>query len=205
MVLTCDRLLDDPPFPRDMEVPEFSLYLVPVGEEDVEVMEHLQVELAKLGARVFREERVPAPEDAYDRRRDQYRARAFLRLLGAYEGERMLGVTDRDLYMHGLRFVFGQAEAPGRAAVISLNRLKWGGDVDLFLDRCVKEATHELGHTFGLGHCENPRCVMHFSVSLADTDTKSRRFCKGCRNQLVARREVEAQERLGRTEGRRTR
>jgi len=26
----------------------------------------------------------------------------------------------------------------------------------------------ELGHTFGLGHCENPRCVMFFSNSLMD-------------------------------------
>ena len=188
-----------------MEVPEFTLFLVPVGDEDVEVMEHLQVELAKLGARVLREERVPAPEDAYDRRRDQYKARAFLRLLGAYEGDRMLGVTDRDLYMHGLRFVFGQAEAPGRAAVISLNRLKWGGDVDMFLDRCVKEATHELGHTFGLRHCENPMCVMHFSVSLNDTDTKSSRFCKTCRKELVTARENEAEAKLEQLEDRRLR
>jgi archaemetzincin len=167
-----------------VETPGFTLYLVPVGEEDEEVMDHLERELGKLNAKVVRELRVPAPEDAYNRRRDQYQARKFLRLLGAYDGDRMLGVTDRDLYMTGLRFVFGQAEAPGRTAVISMNRLKWGTDVDAFMERCVKEATHELGHTFGLGHCDNPRCVMHFSVSLADTDAKSRTFCKGCRKEL---------------------
>jgi archaemetzincin len=163
-----------------------------MGEEDEEVMEHLQRELGKMGARVIRERGIPVPVDAYDRRRDQYKARSFLRLLGAYDGDRMLGVTDRDLYMSGLRFVFGQAEAPGRAAIISLNRLKWGVDVDGFMERCVKEATHELGHTFGLVHCDDPSCVMHFSVSLADTDVKSRSFCKRCTEELGRTIEVEA-------------
>jgi archaemetzincin len=180
-----------------MEVPPFTLYLVPVGDEDEEVMEHLERELADLGITIIREERIPAPADAYDRRRDQYQARLFLRLLGAYDGDRMLGVTDRDLYMAGLRFVFGQAEAPGRAAVISMNRLKWGVNVDGFMERCVKEATHELGHTFGLGHCEDQACVMHFSVSLADTDKKSRRYCKPCQEELDGLRATEAKAGLG--------
>ncbi len=183
------------PFHNGVEAPGFTLYLVPVGEEDDEVMEHLKRELRKLGADVIKEQRIPAPEDAYDRRRDQYQARKFLRLLGAYDGDRMLGVTDRDLYMTGLRFVFGQAEAPGRTAVISINRLKWGADVDTFMERCVKEATHELGHTFGLKHCSNSRCVMHFSVSLADTDTKSRTFCKRCRAELDRAKALEDEAR----------
>jgi archaemetzincin len=160
--------------------PGFTLFLVPVGDEDSIVMEHLMRELRALGATTYLEEQVPAPEDAYNRRRDQYLARSFLRLLGAFPGDRTLGVTDRDLYMSGLRFVFGQAEAPGRAAVISLNRLHLGVSEDEYLERCVKEAVHELGHTFGLRHCYSPGCVMYFSESLMDTDVKGRHFCKAC-------------------------
>lgn len=173
-------------------LPPFTLSLVPVGDEDGEVMEHLAEELRVLGAEPVMEERVPAPEDAYDRRRDQYVARSFLRLLGAFGGDRTLGVTDRDLYMSGLRFVFGQAEAPGRTAIISLSRLKVGADIDQFMERCVKEAIHELGHTFGLGHCDDPRCVMSFSVSLDDTDRKGRWFCKPCSRRLERLRGREA-------------
>jgi archaemetzincin len=50
-------------------------------------------------------------------------------------------------------------------------------DNSLFLERVVKEATHELGHAFGLRHCPRQKCVMFFSNSLADTDRKCRRFC----------------------------
>jgi len=51
--------------------------------------------------------------------------------------------------------------------------------------RAVKEAVHELGHTFGLDHCSDPRCVMHFSNMLADTDRKGREFCPSCRARLA--------------------
>lgn len=55
----------------------------------------------------------------------------------------------------------------------------------LFHLRAVKEAVHELGHTYGLGHCRNPRCVMSFSNSLRDVDRKERDFCPSCRRKLA--------------------
>ena len=50
----------------------------------------------------------------------------------------------------------------------------------LFLERAVKEAVHELGHTYGLGHCRDPRCIMYFSNTLHDTDLKGPGFCAAC-------------------------
>ncbi len=54
----------------------------------------------------------------------------------------------------------------------------------LFKERALKEAIHELGHLLGLGHCPNPACVMFFSNSLGDTDRKGPGLCPECRRRL---------------------
>jgi archaemetzincin len=94
-------------------------------------------------------------------------------------------VTEHDLYGPSLNFVFGEADLGNRVAIISLSRLSPGfygfsEDVERFQERALKEAVHELGHTYGLGHCSNPLCVMHFSNSLLDTDIKKATFCPEC-------------------------
>ena len=72
-----------------------------------------------------------------------------------------------------------------RAAVqVSSRTEAMAPDDALFLQRAVKEAVHELGHTCGLGHCRNPRCVMFFSNTLHDTDVKGPGFCTACRDKL---------------------
>ncbi len=97
-----------------------------------------------------------------------------------------------DLYTRGLNFVFGQARLGGREAVISLARLHQSfyglpEDEELLLERSLKEAVHELGHTWGLAHCPDHLCVMHFSNSLRDTDVKTARFCSKCFSILKSR------------------
>lgn len=135
---------------------------------------------------------IPLPAGAYRAGRRQYLAVALIQALAAQRpGEylRYLGITEVDLYAPGLNFVFGQALMGGRYCVISIGRLRpsfYGlpPDEDLFRGRVVKEAVHELGHTFGLEHCPDPGCVMRFSNSLADTDRKGGDFCASCRGAL---------------------
>jgi archaemetzincin len=121
------------------------------------------------------------------RSKGQFKADPFLDLVEKQPGNRVLGVTEVDLYSKGsnnrdLNFVFGQAQILGRAAVISLYRLR--GEEDVFHLRALKEAVHELGHTMGLRHCDNKICVMRFSDSLADTDFKNAEFCESCKGKL---------------------
>lgn len=101
-----------------------------------------------------------------------------------------VAITPYDLYSNGLNFVFGVAY-PFKGCIVSYARLI-SDDADLFLSRVRKEVTHEMGHVFGLSHCPDPECVMHFSNSLSDTDFKSENFCPICREKLLL-----SMERLG--------
>ena len=129
---------------------------------------------------------------AYDPSRKQYLSPRLLSALRSFSmepGNRCLGIVDLDLYSPGLNFVFGEADISAEVAVISVYRLRqerYGlpQDEGLFQDRVIKEAVHELGHTYHLGHCDDIRCVMHFSNSLADTDIKGAGFCQKCQQRL---------------------
>jgi len=131
---------------------------------------------------------IAVPAEAYDRMRDQYRVQALLEATRQAAAGRVLGVTEVDLYAEGLNFVFGMAESPGRAAVVSVARLRFEADEAVFAARMLKEAVHELGHALGLAHCRHSKCVMYFSNTLADTDHKGADFCGGCRARLAALR-----------------
>lgn len=101
----------------------------------------------------------------------------------------VLGVTGADLYVPILTFVFGEAQMPGRAALVSLHRLReefYGmpPDPGKLQDRLLKEALHELGHTQGLKHCADWRCLMTSSHAVEKLDVKSGEFCSQCAAQL---------------------
>jgi archaemetzincin len=128
--------------------------------------------------------------NAFDKTRNQYRSNVILSEIQAFAAEkedldRVLGVADVDIFVPELNFIFGEASCPGKAALISLFRLRpefYGAPPDeaVFLARAAKEAVHELGHTLGLRHCPHSSCVMHFSNSIFDADKKQSLFCDDC-------------------------
>jgi archaemetzincin len=124
---------------------------------------------------------------AHDLKRNQFHSTAILAALQPIaNGSRILAVTGLDLFVPVLTFVFGEAQLAGNCAVVSLHRLReevYGlpPNPELLSDRLLKEAIHELGHTFGLRHCDDWRCVMTSSHSVEWLDVKSHEFCASCR------------------------
>jgi archaemetzincin len=170
-----------------------KIVLVPVGKVDGRILEGLQESIGNIFEKeVYMGQPLHSPDYAYNGRRKQYFSSAILLKLGEVErgvGDRVLGVADLDLYVPSLNFVFGEADLEKRVAIVSLCRLSQefyglSEDIDRFKERVLKEAVHELGHTYGLGHCSNPLCVMHFSNSLLDTDIKKASLCPQCEKRL---------------------
>ena len=157
--------------------------ILPIGDVKTEHFLTLALLLSVRFKKISVLDRVPLPRDSFDTARRQHDSAAFLAAAEEGTGEKVLGVTDEDLFAEGLNFVFGRAILGGRACVISTARLAEDDPV-VFRSRMVKEAVHELGHTFGLGHCQDRRCVMRFSNSILDTDKKGTWFCGSCRTML---------------------
>lgn len=159
--------------------PVATIALAPVGDVDPATLAALAPGVAeRFGARVVIAPPLALPRPAWDAARRQWRTGPINDALARARRpgwERLVGVADADLYAPPLHFVFGEADPRG-VAVFSLARLH-DPDRARFIRRATVEAVHELGHTYGLGHCRDPRCVMWFSNTLAETDAKSDRFC----------------------------
>jgi archaemetzincin len=161
------------------------IVLLPLGNPDRRALDNLARDLKGMGFDVERTGRRALPRGAFDARRRQFHADALLGLALSVRAERVFAVTDVDLYTDDLNFVFGMAQPSGKACVISLFRLHRDADEERFRGRALKEAMHELGHTFGLGHCADPGCVMWFSNTLEETDRKAAAYCPRCNEGLL--------------------
>ncbi len=175
------------------------IHLIPLASANGEVGLNRLEYLATNLARTFRTPCRIRPETfdiafALDDRRGQYYSTAIIQRLEKTcdPDARVLGVTACDLYVPVLTFVFGEAQLDGNCAVVSGARLGdeyYGlpGSEALYRERLIKEAAHELGHTFGLRHCPDWRCVMASSHAVERLDVKTAEFCGSCRKSIVNR------------------
>ena len=104
-----------------------GLVLCWIGEREAQpglieaVRAHLGAELRERVAPGFEPER---PRAAWDARRGQYETGRILKWLESRHAgaAKVLGLTDVDLFIPILTFVFGEAQLGGRAAIVSTAR-----------------------------------------------------------------------------------
>lgn len=173
-----------------------ALYVVSVGVVPEMVWEWITKAVAEwFPLPMQRLPALPVPELAYDPKRNQYRSVEFMRMLNQHapqNGSRILGITDVDLSIPMLSFLFGQAQLDGPVAIVSLCRLRqefYGlpAQDDLLRERLTKEVLHEMGHTFGLVHCSEQSCAMSLSTHIGMVDLKTEQYCSRCGLQLAHR------------------
>jgi archaemetzincin len=128
------------------------------------------------------------PDFAFMPVRNQYDASKILKSLAAEpDGAPLkLGLTQSDLSIPILTYVFGESQLGGKAAVISLHRL-FNIDRQVVYKRAAKIAVHEVGHLLGLEHCWETDCLMRFSKQLEQLDRLPLRFCATCEYEISRR------------------
>jgi archaemetzincin len=179
-----------------------NIHLLAIGDVDRLLLEDLSDALAdafrfgpgvagRLGCRILPASL--APDFALHPTRMQVHSTEILGRLPNFvqpDTWRLLGVTEMDLYIPILTFVFGEAQVGNTCAVVSTHRLRqefYGlpADEGLLIDRLLKEAVHELGHTLRLPHCEDYRCAMAASHAVEWIDLKGSKLCGDCRSRVI--------------------
>ena len=122
-------------------------------------------------------------------------------LLQAAIQQRVSGIitvlTSADIYTGGMNYVFGLATRG--SALISSARIDpafWKGIQDIFRytsegrpffeRQYAKVLVHELGHAFGLLHCNDWDCAMHYSNSPIELYKKGEWYCQNCLRKLIS-------------------
>jgi archaemetzincin len=171
---------------------EHIILIAPVGELSGALVEALSREIKRIFG--FATETRALLQDlsfALDTNRNQYHSTRILAQLSARmppNAEKVLGIAQVDLFIPILTHVYGEAQLGGKACIVSTFRLNEGHSgmtiQKKYVDRIVKEAIHELGHTFKLRHCPDHTCIMHYCRNEQDVDRKSDQLCRYCKMML---------------------
>jgi archaemetzincin len=128
---------------------------------------------------------------ALDQNRQQYHSTLILDQLAASTPQNILktlAIAQVDLFIPILTHVYGEAQLGGTACVVSTFRLNENRSslniAPRYIERILKEAIHELGHTFNLRHCPDHTCIMHYCRNEEDVDRKSDELCRYCKIML---------------------
>ncbi len=165
------------------------LYLAAIDSIEDDILESSELCLwHTFGIGIKRHSPLGMPGHAYDSKRLQYSSIEILKMMHAEvpkDAMRFLALTDRDLFIPVLSFVYGHAQFEGKVGVVSTARLRqefygFSADRELLIARVLKEVVHETGHLFGLTHCTDVGCPMSLSTNIRSLDRKGVTLCGNC-------------------------
>lgn len=188
---------------------DLEIAFIPVGKFDVAEVEAVAARVAKVvSTSIGLREVVPVPKAGEDPARGQHAAGPMLAALRAALPrskvvKRVGGdpaappattvappaaaifVTDVDLFKPASDGAFGEIDVAGRAALLSVRRLreafyKRKADPVRQRARVVKLALYALGRLRGLPDCGDRSCAMLTTAALADIDLKPEKYCAAC-------------------------
>ena len=168
---------------------EYQIVISPIGDIESTLPNTISSEVFRIfGLQAEILPLINGVDFAFDPERRQYYSTLILEKLAAAAPTRaikVLGITTEDLFIPILTHVYGEAQLGGKTCIISTFRLHEENPASRqgnpFYHRVVKEAIHELGHTFKLTPCPEYNCVMHYCRSIADVDRKTDQLCRHCR------------------------
>ena len=169
-----------------------TIIISPIGDFTPDLLGPIRDEINRIYG--YPTEVLPLLDDlefAFHPNRNQYHSTAILdqlALKAPVEALKVLAITQVDLFIPILTHVYGEAQLGGKACIVSTIRLNEGhsslNTQEPFFSRIVKEAIHELGHTFNLRHCPEHTCIMHYCRNEEDVDLKSDQLCRYCKIML---------------------
>jgi archaemetzincin len=166
-----------------------TIVISPVGDFGSDLLDRISAEIKRIYAFPTRVKPLLTDiEFAFHPNRKQYHSTPILAELARKapaDAIKVLALVQVDLFIPILTHVYGEAQLGGRACMVSTIRLNEGhrslNTQEPYLSRIIKEAIHELGHTFKLRHCREHTCLMHYCRNEDDVDRKSDQLCRYCR------------------------
>ena len=170
-----------------------DIYIAPVNISNKELVPKVIDELSKiLSTKIHTAVLEIDLKKSYSLERNQYYSTQIIADTADHTGNfdgKVVIMVDFDLYIPVFTYIFGEAQLNGKHSIVSLCRLHeefYTGQTneELLFERTIKEILHELGHNFGLLHCNDWDCVMHSSSIIEEVDIKGNSYCSECRKSL---------------------
>lgn len=160
--------------------------IISIGKIDPYFIEHVKKGLrSRFKIPILTGDEFKISTQSFNKFRNQYEADIILNEIEKNFDDKVIAITNYDIYTQKLNYVFGLAKVKSKASIVSIVRLdprfyKQPDDKELLKERLIKECIHVFGHVLGLEHCKEKWCVMNPSNNIRDIDNKNFDFCHMC-------------------------